>query len=616
MRLTILFLLILTALCPPASMARTVDDADRLLDQLCPGVEQPLLWSYLQDERADAWVGARLAERSNAQAGRLLDRWKAADRRAGLEAARQDAQRRVNEVAFALRSHSPQFRALLYKRQQERLKGVPSVLGRAWQPLLGMLLAGGEPAQAPEEAWEAVRSWAERLTVRIHPSPTPAGLHFVIDPFQPRPGSIRGRADGQPLPFLWGVSTAGAQWEGYDPNGIWATHEARGKVTEPIGKAAAGLELWENDLQLAAGMGLNAFRTSIEWSRIEPKPGVIDYEAVDFYHRLFRGIRRYGMEPVITLVHFSWPQWLEDECGGWATKKARAAFQRHVEFVSREYADEVDWWLTYNEPPVVIIAGYMLGINAPGYKDPLKAAAVSRAWIRCHKDAYSIIHRNDPVAWVSWNNYTGTYDIAGLFQIHKTLDTTGLAAGAVGETKQIRDMHDRLLDEWYNAAKAEGKKPGFVDYIGIDYYCRWQLPGSFKPAHLWEPHPEGLYDVLKEYHDWFKVPVLIAENGMATCNGEARPDGWSRSAFLVHHIKQVQRAVADGIPVIGYIHWSITDNWEWGAFDARFGLYSVDCRNNVYTRVPTPAVDTYRRIVEAYGVTPALEAAHPDPRSR
>lgn len=508
--------------------------------------------------------------------------------------------------------------------------------------------------RSPVREFRDLRAWFLQSCRSVEPARTPDGAPVFVMVFDRRPP--RTVAAGQTTPtahrrtpsaspahrpakgpfppgFLWGVSTSGFQYEGGNPESIWTYHEQAGRTKEPIRRAADGLHRFEEDLALAAGMGLNAFRTSIEWSRIEPRQGQIDPAGVAYYHRMFAGMRRRGLTPIVTLVHFSWPQWLE-RIGGWNSEAGVRAFIRHVDFVSREFGREVDWWLTFNEPPVEIIAGYVLGTNAPGYKNPLKAVAVSRAWVRCHKLAYRIIHANDPVAQVSWNNYTGTYQFGNLFQLHLSVEGTtdtptaqaapgggeapGTAGTALDGADEAAQVQKEIEDHWLaeEARTARGRKESTLDFIGVDYYARWRLPGGFTEPHLWEPHPEGLYDVIKNYHAWFKVPVMIVENGMATCNLAPRADGWTREAFLVQHVKQVQRAVQDGIPVLGYIHWSITDNYEMGTYDPRFGLYAVDCRSEALTRVPTPAADVYRRLVAAGGVTPDLDAAFPAPRPR
>ena len=139
----------------------------------------------------------------------------------------------------------------------------------------------------------------------------------------------------------------------------------------------------------------------------------------------------------------------------------------------------------------------------------------------------------------------------------------------------------------------QGRK-GTLDYASFDYYCRFKitLPFVFPRADTWEVYPEGFYKALHRYHDLYHLPVLVAENGMATWDLAPRADRWTRSAYTVAHVKQMQRAIAEGVPVLGYVHWSITDNYEWGTYDSRFGLYRVDVNDRSYDRSATPAVET------------------------
>ncbi|HOY68103.1 MAG TPA: family 1 glycosylhydrolase [Candidatus Ozemobacteraceae bacterium] len=629
------------------------------LDRYAEALRQHLVWQYLALPQAGAQVEKLACRHTKPVADLIRNQWHRTSADENLRGS-TDALERLHDLLLS------NVAAMEPGRQDEAIRavlaGVPDgaaalPLRRGYLSLLdtlrSRLLHQGTQRERPEtpslelltaaiakiraegthlsraEEVKLLQAWFSRQCVAVEPALSGSGTPVFILAGE---GTVskRGTRSGKPLPtgnplpkkFLWGVSTSSQQWEGKTHGGIWESFADTGRTEEKIGRAANGYELFEKDLDLAAGMGLNAFRTSIEWGRIEPEQGKIDPEGVRFYHRLFDGMRKRGLEPVVTLIHFTWPQWFE-KIGGWESEAGVRAFCRFVDIVSREYGSKVDFWLTYNEPPVEIIAGYVLGANAPGYRNPLKALAVTRSWIRCHKLAYRIIHDNDSTAYVSWNNYTGTYRIGGFGDIHALV---GGSAGQAGPGAAAPDVLETLRGveiEWLKEMAGTGGGRSFgergsskcLDYIGIDYYALWRLPGGFTKPHLWEVHPEGFYDVIKNYYNWFKVPVLIAENGMATCDLAPRPDGWTREAFLVQHVKQMQRAIRDGYPVLGYIHWSITDNWEWGSFAPRFGLYSVDCRNGQFERVPTPSVDVYRSIVRAGGVTPELEARYPAPAS-
>jgi len=132
----------------------------------------------------------------------------------------------------------------------------------------------------------------------------------------------------------------------------------------------------------------------------------------------------------------------------------------------------------------------------------------------------------------------------------------------------------------------------------------------------WALRPEGLFTAMKVHASRTGLPLLIAENGMATDDGKPRADGWSREAFLVQHADQVRRAIAEGVPCLGYIHWSLLDNYEWGSYRPRFGLYEVDPRDPLLRRKSTPAVEAYRAIATGNDVPPSLLEQYPRPTAR
>jgi|GEM_PF-99941 len=633
-------------------------DVQTLLDQYSNALRHHLVWQFLSTPQARAHVGKLAKAHTKPVAEVILEQWRQAKPLDNLERTSSELRRIHDSLAadFARMNSSEKSKAvrqallqlplgkealpvrlgyeslleslrsgLLYQTNQEGIASDGTL--QLLDETLAGIRAEGRGASRSEEN-RLLQQWFGRFCVWIEPSESEGRSPVFILSSSGTKALNYGKNSAKVIPtenaipkkFLWGVSTSSQQWEGKTHGGIWETFADAGRTEEKIKRAANGIEMYEKDLDLAAGMGLNAFRTSIEWSRIEPEPGRIDPEGVKFYHRLFSGMRKRGLEPVVTLIHFTWPQWLE-KIGGWESEAGIRAFCRFVDFVSSEYGSKVDFWLTYNEPPISIIAGYVLGSCAPGYKNPLKAIAVARSWIRCHKLAYNIIHENDRKAYVSWNNYTGTYKIGDFWGIHLLVEGSGRQIGSESTTtlEALTAVDKQWTDMMTGADEAQtlgvGGRSKYIDYIGIDYYALWRLPQAFTKPHLWEIHPEGLYDVIKNYYNYFKVPVLIAENGMATCDLAPRPDGWTREAFLVQHVKEMQRAIRDGYPVLGYIHWSITDNWEWGSFAPRFGLYSVDCRNERFERVPTPSVDVFRKIVQAGGVTPELEALYPSPSS-
>ncbi len=424
-------------------------------------------------------------------------------------------------------------------------------------------------------------------------------LHAVSGA-RPPLGEAGERLPAVPPGFLWGVATAGYQWEGGDRTSNWAAWERAGMVKEPSGRAADGWRRYEEDFDLAKGLGLNAFRFSLEWSRIEPAPGVIDHEVVAHYHRVFAAARARGLTPIVTLLHYTYPAWLDalapKGLSAWEVPAAVDHYARYVAFVAHEFGGDITYYLTFNEPTVMVEAGYLGGMWPPGKKDLGAFLRASGHLITAHSRAYDVIHAQDADAMVSFNNYAAAYQI-GFDPAQKAMRAPG--------------------DDWFLKAFST-MLPGRVDlngrpkldYVAVDYYKRLSLPVQVVPPSpsQWTVYPDGFIEVLERYHKVFNLPILVAENGFATDNDKPRADGWTREAYLVAHVAAVQKAQQRGIPVLGYTYWTLTDNWEWGSFDDRFGLYAVDCRGGDLARVPRPAAAVYQEIVAAGGVTPDLLA--------
>lgn len=413
------------------------------------------------------------------------------------------------------------------------------------------------------------------------------------------------RAASVPSGFMWGVSTAGYQWEGRDTTSQWAAWDAAGKTSERNVDAANGYQLFDEDASLAQGMGCNIFRTSIEWSRIEPQEGVIDQAAVAHYHQLFATFRAHGLTPVVTLMHFSYPAWL-DKYGGWEDAQTPQRFAKYCAFIAKEFGPEIKYYLTFNEPNVFLLGGYVAGTTPPGKHNPIAGYQAMQHMIQAHGLAYDAIHAADPDAQVSFNMYTASYAL-GATQASADPTTqqlgsdTAFADAAMGKSAMGKGLRD---------SKSK------MDFASFDYYCRLHisLPVQLPRPDQWEVYPQGMYDAVHRYYNRYHLPIFIAENGLATWNLQPRADGWTRAAYTVAHVQQVQKAMAEGIPVIGYSQWSITDNYEWGSFGPRFGLYSVDCRDQNFTRVPTDGVDAYKSIIANGGATATLAARFPAPR--
>ncbi|GAB3677077.1 family 1 glycosylhydrolase [Actinocorallia lasiicapitis] len=368
-----------------------------------------------------------------------------------------------------------------------------------------------------------------------------------------------------PPGFLWGVSLAGFQAEGHFPDSNWTRYA---KKQEKYRNAVDFRHRYPQDVELARKLGVNVFRTSVEWARIQPRPGRWNWKEIRYYDDLFRRVQAAGMRPMITLNHWVHPGWVHDQ-GGWTSKKTAADWLKFVKFVADRYSGRGALWITFNEA-----SQYIFHELTDGGMPVAKVPVMRKALVGAHRRAYDLIHRLDPGAPVSTNVAYGSI-LNGVF-----------------DAAVFNDVTDKL------------------DFIGIDYYYGASV-GNPSAAHsvtgaFWkiEPEPEGLYFVLRNYQRRLpKLPVYIVESGMPTDNGKPRPDGYTRSQHLRDHLYWVQRAIADGVKVIGYNYWSLTDNYEWGSYRARFGLYTVNVATDPkLTRRPTDAVPTYRRIIGDRGV--------------
>lgn len=448
-------------------------------------------------------------------------------------------------------------------------------------------------------------SLATRFAAAVAAATLVASAFGCGHPGTPQPAQARGAATPMAKAgsgFLWGVATAGHQWEGGDTTSNWAAWDATGHTPDTNERAAMGYAMYETDMDLARGMGCNAFRLSLEWSRLEPKKGQIDWNEVAHYHQVLAALHARGMTPVVTLMHFAYPAWLDAE-GGWESAKAVEYYQRHVAFVAKEFGPQIDWYLTFNEPNMLLFCGYGNGSFPPGKKLAVFAAAkVAMNLVKAHKAAYEAVHANDAQSKVSFNMYAAVYKIG---------TQPGLKAdGAASDPMQ----DDRFM------AGAMGEDEGrsgkkYLDYVSFDYYCRSYVGLPIQVPHHdeWEVYPEGFYQTIKKYYQRTHLPVLIAENGLATYDLKPRKDGWTRGAYLAAHVKAMQQAMSEGVPVLGYIHWSISDNYEWGTYTPRFGLYSVEAKAGNFTRVPTDGVAAYRSVIAAGGWTPELATRFPAP---
>ncbi|WP_327117768.1 family 1 glycosylhydrolase [Nocardia sp. NBC_01730] len=374
--------------------------------------------------------------------------------------------------------------------------------------------------------------------------------------------------------FLWGVSASGFQSEGHAPDSNWRRYIASGETADPYHDSVDFTRRYITDIGLAERLGVKVYRVGIEWARVQPAPGTWDEAAFGFYDNVIARIVAAGMRPMLTLDHWVYPGWALER-GGWRNQGMVEDWLANMRKVVDRYASRNPLWVTFNEPAAYV--GTELRTGGISVEEaPVMLDRIAQA----HNEIYDAIHRCQPDAQVTSN--------------------LGYVAGA--ETEVNQPIVDRI------AAK--------LDFIGVDYYFA-RLPETGASAQggaeggppLWElpVHPEGIYHALRHYARQFPDrPLYVVENGIPTENGQARSDGYSRADHLRDTVYWLQRATADGMNVIGYNYWSLTDNYEWGSYAPRFGLYTVDVLTDpTLARRPTDAVDAYTRLIRAGGVDPA-----------
>lgn len=382
-----------------------------------------------------------------------------------------------------------------------------------------------------------------------------------------------------PQKFLWGAATSSYQVEGNNTNADWWDWEKRTGV-QPSGNACRHYEFYDSDFGLAKLLNHNAHRLSIEWSRIEPRCGEFNETELKHYIDVITSLKKYGLEPVVTLHHFTNPLWFS-RLNGWVNKDSVKHFLRYAEYVVSALVDTVNYWITINEPLIYVYQSYLMGWWPPQEKSPIKAKAVEDNFLSAHLACYKLIHqlyrnKNLPSPKISVAKNVRAFVPCG---------------------KSLKNkIAVSLRDKFFNFAFADKLiKHKSLDFIGLNYYTRdlvdvygWGV-GSLlsdicknghdarqKNSLGWDIYPEGLYDLLMKFNR-YRLPIIITENGICTEDDSLR---WK---YIYEHLTSVYRAIQEGVDVRGYLYWSLIDNFEWDkGFAPRFGIIEVDY--NTYQR--------------------------------
>ena len=394
-----------------------------------------------------------------------------------------------------------------------------------------------------------------------------------------------------PSSFLFGTATSATQIEGHCDTSDWhafAKQPGRVKNGDTPAVACDSWHRWRQDVALQTSLGMGAYRFGVEWARIEPRPGAIERPALEQYREMLGALRDAGIEPMITLHHFTLPQWLA-EAGGVLSRDFPSRLASFARVVVGALGDLCRLWITVNEPNVLAANSYLLGVWPPAIKSPATAWRAQRRLLQAHDATYRALKEARGDARVGVAHHVRAIE--------------------PDRPSSLRDRAAALVfRRLFNDAFAEAAcRHGTQDFFGINYYSRDLVRFSLRqePRELfisraipmgaelsdlgWEIYPTGLGSVVREWARRSGLPVYVTENGIA----DRRDD--RRGPFLERHLGQLEKAIDDGVDVRGYFHWSLLDNFEWAeGYEPRFGLVEVDYAT--LERTPRPSAQLYARI--------------------
>jgi beta-glucosidase len=362
-----------------------------------------------------------------------------------------------------------------------------------------------------------------------------------------------------PKGFFWGAASASYQVEGGIDNTDWA-YEARTSKKVPIADSGPDhYNRFEEDFDLAKKLGHNAHRFSLEWARIEPAEGEFSAEAIRHYKQVIRALKARGITPFVTLWHFTLPKWLYVK-GGAEAKDFPEHFAKYAAYVAEHLGSDVEHWVTMNEPVVFTGGGWLRGQWPPFKRGRIDLVLrVLNNLAKAHNAAYIRMKEKDltgEVGVVKNNIY-----------FHAT------------NKNPLNRLKARIMQYCWNFYFLN-KVVAHTDTIGLNYYFHSPFgpkPVCKKSDMNWDLYPEGLYHVLMELKQ-YKKPVFIAEAGIADERDVYRAEYIHDLVYWTH------RAIDDGVPVKGFMYWSLTDNFEWAlGYDKRFGLIAIDYKTKKRT---------------------------------
>lgn len=425
-----------------------------------------------------------------------------------------------------------------------------------------------------------------------------------------------------PKDFLWGAATASAQIEGgWNEDGrtpsIWdVTLPEQVTHGENNHTASDHYHHWREDVEIMKRLGLNSYRFSISWSRVMPEEGRVNEKGLKFYSDLVDALLENGIEPLVTIYHWDLPLWVYEK-GGWLSEEIIPLFEAYTKVVVEALSDRVTWWMTMNEPGSFIRDGYVRGFQAPFHHDHDKISVLTRNCMLAHAVGVETIRRcAKREVRVGFALGCGAY-----IPEAKTPEEIEKARKASLEAGE-----GLIVNSWWLEPMLAGRPVVFdgymlqqedmrqicqpLDFIGLNMYTplpdldgKATAPGTPRNALGWVIDARVVYWTIRFVYEKYGLPIMVSENGVSlhdwvSLDGKVHDPG--RADFIKRYVGQIGRALAEGIPVIGYQYWSLLDNFEWSfGYDPRFGLTYVDYSTG--ERIIKDSAWEYKRIIETNG---------------
>lgn len=416
-----------------------------------------------------------------------------------------------------------------------------------------------------------------------------------------------------PESFYWGAATAAHQVEGNNTNSdFWVMEHLEGSVfKEPSNETVDHYRRYREDIALMAELGLNTYRFSIEWARIEPEEGKFDLEEIQHYRDVLNACKEHRVTPIVTLHHFTSPQWLI-RAGGWESEDTPQRFANYCEHVMRELGEDIPYVCTINEANISIGIAKIIkrhqsqgnaqvGINTDSMAAMQKYyMALGQAFGLAPQEIHSFLAaRSDKGLKIIFEAHEAAREAIRLVSPNTK----------IGITMSLYDIQSVPGGEEYAAEALQEEFLQFLpylekdDFFGLQNYTRYIYgpDGYIPPAEHVEKtqmgnefYPEGLEAVIRYVHKHVNKPIIVTENGVATDQDERR------IVFIDRALQGIHACISEGIPVMGYMHWSLLDNFEWQlGYSRTFGLIAVDRSTQI--RLPKPSAHHFGRIAKNNG---------------